>query len=145
MAGRKSRNGSGYRTKTKVTPRRRTAPRIQRRSRISRSGLRETRVPSFRDLVAKGVRVLTSFLPGQEVVKPLVDFGLKTFGLAKSVSATRGVHGGDTHNSGDVTVVGLGGVIDIYPKTIFSYCGHFPHIIDGHKVTFSSQFRTVLI
>lgn len=38
---------------------------------------------SFKSLVATGVRTLTSFIPGQSIVKPAVDFLLKTFGFIK--------------------------------------------------------------
>lgn len=99
--------GPRFKTKTKVssTRRRRSKPSRQRSPRV-------TRVSSFGGFLAKGVRTLTSFLPGQSVIKPLVDFGLKTFGLATAVSIADGTM------DATVTVVGVGSCFLISLKDI---------------------------
>ncbi|CAH2211462.1 jg23699, partial [Pararge aegeria aegeria] len=41
---------------------------------------------SIGSYIASGVRTLTSFLPGQKVVRPTVDFILKTIGLVSAIA-----------------------------------------------------------
>lgn len=60
---------------------------------------------SFKSLIATGVRTLTSFIPGQAIVKPAVDFLLKTFGFIKFFLTESGDLDGTVMISGAATVI----------------------------------------
>lgn len=76
-------------------PRSVRTPRSVRNSRV-------TKVPGITGLIAKGVRTLTSWLPGQSVIKPMVDFGLKTFGFAETFQVS------GSNAKASVKVIGVG-------------------------------------
>lgn len=69
---------------------------------------------SFKSLVATGVRTLTSFIPGQAIVKPAVDFLLKTFGFVKFFLNDSG------NLDGTVMISGAATVIPFYIGDLFS-------------------------
>lgn len=60
---------------------------------------------AFKSLVASGVRTLTSFIPGQTIIKPAVDFLLKTFGFIKFSIASSGLLDANVMVSGAATVI----------------------------------------
>lgn len=62
-------------------------------------------ISPFKSLIASGVRTLTSFIPGQAIVKPAVDFLLKTFGFVKFFLNDSGCLDSTVMISGAATVI----------------------------------------
>lgn len=69
---------------------------------------------SFKSVIATGVRTLSSFIPGQAIIRPAVDFLLKTFGLAQFYLTPSG----DVEAS--VTLTGASSSIPFYTGDFFS-------------------------
>lgn len=70
--------------------------------------------PSFKSVIATGVRTLSSFVPGQKIVQPVVDFLLKTFGVVKFYLNS------DNKVEGAITMVGASTSIPFFTGDFFA-------------------------
>lgn len=69
---------------------------------------------SFKSVIATGVRTLSSFVPGQTIVQPVVDFLLKTFGVIKFYLNS------SNEVEGKVTLIGASTSIPFYTGDFFA-------------------------
>lgn len=93
---------------------RRKRTRGVRKNKVPKPPKKRTASTSFKQIIATGVRTLSSFIPGQPIVRPAVDFLLKTFGFVKFSLRTDGVL------DGALTLTGASSSIPFYTGDFFS-------------------------
>lgn len=124
-----------------------------RRVRVSRTLPRNARRQSHRprpkasssttglgSVVAKGIRQLTTYIPGQPIVRPVVDFIYRALGLSTEFAINQ-----DSTVSGSFAVLGLSARIFIKPQMLLSESRNIGlQTITQGRIQTKVNFRTAI-